>query len=89
MICTAMTTFNDVIDDQPATNPAAGRAAAQSRASITIPFEHDRTHALPDLRAIIWIVHLWSLVWSGLPSWWPERRRFHRHACALPWAFCF
>jgi len=58
VIRAALATFNDVIDDQPATDPAAGRAAVQSRASITVPFEHDRTHALPSLRAIIGIVHL-------------------------------
>ena len=58
VICTAMTTCNDVVDDQPAADTAAERAAVQSRASITVPFEHDRTHALPSLRAIIGIVHL-------------------------------
>jgi hypothetical protein len=57
VIRAALATFNE-IDDQPAADTAARRAAVQSRASITVPFEHDRTHALPSLRAIIGIVHL-------------------------------
>jgi hypothetical protein len=87
VIHATLATFNDVIDDEPAGGAAAKRAAVQSRALITVPFEHDRTHALPSLRAIKGIVYLRTLARRGLPSWRSKRRWFCWHACARPWVF--
>jgi hypothetical protein len=72
VIRTTFTTFNDVIDDQPAADAAVRRAAVARRAAILIPHENRGPQAFPCLCAIERNMRRWALVRSGRPTWWSE-----------------
>ena len=79
VVRTIFTTFNDVIDDQPATNTAARRSTVPRYALVAIPNEHMSPQPFPSLSAIEGIMRRLPLVWSGRPAGWSEGWWFGRH----------
>lgn len=79
MICTAVTAFDDVIDDQPAADTAARRSTVPRYAFVAIPNEHMCPQPFPSLSAIEGIMHCLPLVRSGRPARWSEGWWFGRH----------
>ena len=79
VVRTIFTTFNDVIDDQPATNTAARRSTVPRYALVAIPNEHMSPQPFPSLSAIEGIMRRLPLVRSGRPAGWSEGWWFGRH----------
>src|SRR5262245_32946329 len=68
VICSALTTFNHMVDDQATAGTAVWRAAVTRGAAIAIPLENRGPHPLPRLRAVVGIVCLRPLVRGGCPA---------------------
>jgi hypothetical protein len=79
MVRTTFTSFNNVIDDQPAADTAARRSAVPRYALVAIPNEHMCPQPFPSLSAIEGIMRRLPLVRSGRPAGWSERWWSSRH----------
>jgi hypothetical protein len=83
MVRTTITSFNDVVDDQPTADAAVRRAAVIRRAAILIPHENRGPQAFPCLSAIEGNMRRWPLARGRRPAGRSEDRGSHRHVVCL------